>query len=157
MNEPSKSAARFAVSLTLTGALASACGGAAHEPAAPALKAPGVAQEPETDPVTVEEAQAAIARAAAELGGRAPSADVERSAGTADAHTPKKSTPATESAPAPPLSPTETRCASPCRALGSMRRAVAALCRMTSAEDARCIDAQRTLKESEVRAVPCTC
>jgi hypothetical protein len=45
----------------------------------------------------------------------------------------------------------------PCRALTSMRSAVTALCRMTGNEDARCVDAKRTLADSEGRISPCSC
>jgi hypothetical protein len=38
-----------------------------------------------------------------------------------------------------------------------MRRAVAALCRMTGEEDARCEDAKKTLNESESRVARCHC
>jgi hypothetical protein len=94
--------------------------------------APPKASEPssarEPEPATVEEAQAQIAHAHAELGG-------------AEAKT--------ES--------TASECASSCRAIASMRRAVGALCRMTGDQDTRCVEAKRTLQESEARVSACGC
>jgi hypothetical protein len=51
----------------------------------------------------------------------------------------------------------DDRCGTPCRALVSMRRAVTALCRMTGNDDTRCVDARRTLTDSQARIAPCSC
>lgn len=123
-------------------ALLAACGGAAPPDKAP----PRYVEE---DPKTVEEAQHQIELAASELEG-APSADRK-------AETP----PAPSREPAPQggkaLSTSEDACAGRCRALASMRRAVAALCRMTGDEDERCTAARRTLESNEKRVATCGC
>jgi hypothetical protein len=38
-----------------------------------------------------------------------------------------------------------------------MRRAVDAICRMAGAQDARCLDARKILKDDEARVAPCGC
>jgi len=48
-------------------------------------------------------------------------------------------------------------CDTSCRAIVSMRRAVAVLCRLTGEDDPRCVDAKHTLSESERRVVACGC
>ncbi len=136
-----------------------ACGGAG-----PPARAPeSGAAEPEADPVSVEEAQQQIARAQAQLSGSSRSADAPAAT---DASPPAKAAivpPPAEPAPdARPGSMSksgvgEGTCSNPCRALASMRRAVTALCRMTGDADARCLDARRTLTDSEGRIVPCSC
>jgi hypothetical protein len=124
--------------------------------------------------MTIEEAQQRIAAAKAELGGGGGS-----SAGAASSTTPPADAPQATPAPPPPSSAprksspespsgadsapakagrnVDDHCGSPCRALASMRRAVTALCRMTSNDDARCVDAKKTLAESEARVSPCSC
>lgn len=157
---------------------AAACGGAE-------AKAPDVmktAEPPEREPASIEEAQQRIASAKAELAGGRPRAagdSYARQPGTdADSPTPAEPAPAppqsttpaesplqqrpststsSESAPAKATRNVDGRCGSPCRALTSMRRAVTALCRMTGAEDARCLDAKHTLADSESRVAPCSC
>jgi hypothetical protein len=142
---------RHVLFLVCAASLAVACGGAQE------AKAPGAQVErTEADPRTVEEAEERIARARAEI-------DVEggakkTSAGAADA-APKA--PAAGSSAATGAESRTSRgadaCASPCRALASMRRAVGALCRMTGNEDARCVDAKKTLADSEARVASCPC
>jgi hypothetical protein len=122
------------------------CGGAG-EAKAPATQERSRAEEPE--PRSIEEAEAQIARARADLGG---------GAAPADASPPRPKTPGggvsqEERAP----TATSDACASPCRALASMRRAVQALCRMTGDEDTRCVDAKRTLADSTTRTSTCSC
>jgi hypothetical protein len=114
--------------------------GPAREAAAPAAKT-----EAEPEPTTLEEAQAQLDRARTELGG-APAA------------------PASPMAPAPAEASSERAsgysadpCASSCRAIASMRRAVSAICRMAGDSDARCTDAKATLSQSEQRVASCHC
>ena len=153
-----------------------ACGGAAPEAAAPS-QAPAAKAPDSTpgDPSTVEQAQEQIAAAKAELAAAASSAsassadkslrftpeppsatgtDAPPAAGASrPSAAPKKAT-----TPPPAEAPTGTSsCGSPCRAITSMRRAVTALCRMTGADDTRCVDAKRTLSESQSRIAPCSC
>jgi len=156
-----------------------ACGGA--EAKAPdAMK---VGEPPEREPTSIEEAQQRIASAKAELAagsGTGSDTFARPPPRSADAPAKTEASPtippgASTSVPLPsttPLSPAqrpsepappkaarnaEDRCASPCRALASMRHAVTALCRMTGTEDARCLDAKHTLSESESRIAPCSC
>jgi hypothetical protein len=157
--------ASLLVAGTSVAALA-ACGGAAGE-AAPASKSPSTVRLAE--PSTVEEAQEQIEAAKAQLasaargvstgssstslvpGASADSSKAEDSAGKRPAR------PGTMSEPSKGARTPDDRCSMPCRALTSMRSAVTALCRMTGNEDARCVDAKRTLADSEGRISPCSC
>jgi hypothetical protein len=151
--EPYEGVRRAISASSLLLALA-ACGG----PARPA-------DAPEQEPRTVEEAQTRIDVATRLI-----------QASTTLAQTAKPQEPATP--PAAPPSPKglgaepgwgadtdtsarESRMQSPCdtscRAIASMRRAVAVLCRITGDEDERCTDARRTLAESEQRVAACGC
>ena len=157
-----------------------ACGGEARAPSAP--ESLGKSQDStSTDPSTIEEAQERIAVAKAQLGrgggpsGGSPAPTTPPAADAARPADPKPPPPATTSpvvrpstrpsglppaaeSPAKSATPdTEDHCGSPCRAIASMRRAVSALCRMTGLDDNRCIDAKRTLAESEGRISPCSC
>ena len=149
--------------------LLAACGGASEAKAPDAMKA---AEPPaDRDPSTIEEAQERIAAAKAELGGgggpAAGDAFAKPPPAAPDASRPSEPSPSTptvqrpgttaESSPQKASPNAEDRCGSPCRALSSMRRAVTALCRMTGNEDARCIDAKRTLAASQGRIAPCSC
>lgn len=131
-------------------ALVAACGGGA-----PPAKEPREPDVPRT-PTTVEEAEEQIARAKAELEGE-PRAKTEADGLSA---APPPPPPAAESRTAEP-SPTgeraEPACASPCRAIASMRRAVEALCRLAGESDDRCAGAKRTLEGSEARVAACKC
>jgi hypothetical protein len=49
------------------------------------------------------------------------------------------------------------QCASPCRALASMKRAVEALCRMTGESDTKCVDARKTLADNVGKTASCKC
>ncbi len=144
-------------SLGVLGILTAACGGAADSAAPP--KSPAQESAPPQDslkaqdaePSTIEEAQAQIARAQSDLDATGTS-----SAGGAAA------TPQQETKPSEPRPKTERpavdACASPCRALASMRRAVNALCKMTGDTDNRCTDARRTLSDNESKVTPtCKC
>lgn len=151
--------ASIALTIALVFVTLSGCGGAAGEAGAPAAKSPESAGT--SEPGSVEEAQAQIARAQAQLGGGGAAGS---SASTSvPGATPSSAAPRSPStSPAPPAADAarpiaEDRCGSPCRALASMRRAVTALCRMTGSEDARCSDAKRTLVDSEGRVAPCSC
>lgn len=152
-----------------------ACGGADYAPKAPDSHA----DRAEVDPVSVEEAQARIERARLSLAGNGglsapatgaapstPPAPAGADSSTRQAPT-KSAEPSKASSTKKPgvdsPQPTETaheiedRCTSPCRALVSMRRAVTALCRMTGDTDTRCVDAKKTLTDSEGRVSPCSC
>lgn len=129
------------------------CGGGAE---ARAPMSVGVTPEP----TTVEEAQEQIARLHEQLGGgTAPTGDAQRVV-PAEPVAPATALPdsssskgASKAAP----STEDSRCSNPCRALASMRRAVTALCRMTGDTDTRCIDAKRTLSDSERSVSRCSC
>jgi hypothetical protein len=131
-----------------------ACGGAARP-----------AEAPEQEPQTIEEAQMRIDVASRVI-----------QASTTLAQTAKPQEP--QAPPAAPPSPkglgaepgwgadTDTTgrearpqspCDTSCRAIASMRRAVAVLCRLTGDDDARCVEAKHTLADSEQRAAACGC
>jgi hypothetical protein len=160
--------ARLALASGFMALVACACGGAAERAGMPESKSPGDAPR-SPEPTTIEEAEQQIAAARAELAG---SNDASRFAQEPSAPAPPPPPPAAESSTSPssptsrPSHPpraskatqnTDDRCASPCRALASMRRAVTALCRMTGNDDARCVDAKRTLTDSQARIAPCSC
>jgi hypothetical protein len=151
-----------------------ACGGAAERSAAQAPQSPppsagadrstSPSKEEAREPASVEEAEAQIARARAELDhGRPPHEERERTTDTQGAPQPSADAasgavrPTTPAAPGAPSTSREAACASPCRALASLRRAVEALCRMTGSEDARCTSARRTLNESVANVAHCSC
>ncbi len=156
--------ARRSFLLAFSAASAASCG-AAEAPS----RVPEAAIEPE--PTSVDQAERMIARLNAELGARtkvasqpesAPAAPGERSGApspsTADAQTAQTGVTVQEAPSQTSASKSSDssvratdRCVSPCIALASMRRAVAALCRMTGDGDARCLDARRTLAASENR------
>lgn len=135
--------------LALVALACSACGGAAQEPHAPATATPAAPAGP--DPTTIEEAQARIDRASAELGGAPPGA------------TP--STPATDAPPEPAhaqpphaeRTDDASACATACRALESMRRSVRVLCELAGDTDERCAKAKDTLTQSEARVAQRSC
>ncbi len=134
-----------------------ACGGGSPDAKSPAR---AVHEEPEAEASSVEEAQQQIAAARAELA-RAPMAFKAEATHPSTGSTTVPTSPGSSPAPSADARKAgaggDDRCASPCRALASMRRAVGALCRMTGADDARCLDAKRTLSESEGRAASCSC
>jgi hypothetical protein len=147
--------------LLVTLPLLAGCGGAAPKGA----EAPASSTAPrEPEPTTVEEAQAQIDRAKQELAGSArtttgagatsPSTGVTSEPPPADATGTAPSRHETKvSADEPGPSP----CASPCRAIASMRRAVTAICRIAGDTDARCEGAKQTLVDSESRVKTCGC
>lgn len=148
--------ASFAIVALVPVLALAACGGAAEAP--PRSPAKTSAPADEREPTSIEEAEEQIARARAELavpgeaaGGAAPGSAQPAAEPSSDAARPSAA-PRTEGALG-----SGDACASSCRALSSMRRAVSALCRMTGDEDARCADARRTLGESESRVATCHC
>lgn len=138
------------LALVFVGALVAACGGA--EGAAPKASSPAPerVENEAAEPRTVEEAQAQIDRFSAELGPK-PRPPAPESSPTS------KPTTAPGDAKADSSHLTNDSCASPCRALASMRRAVDALCRMTGETDNRCVDAKKTLADSVGRTSSCKC
>jgi hypothetical protein len=141
----------FVACLAVAG-LAVACGGAAK-----LEHAPSSTQTP-SEPTSIEEAQAQIADARGELGGASLGAAESTPAGDATTKAGEERRPKRSADPsADKATDAADACHSPCRAIGSMRRAVGALCRMAGDADGRCLDARRTLKESETRVAPCGC
>lgn len=144
-----------------------ACGGAA-ESSAPA-KAPAGAgapadSAPEPEPKTIAEAQDQIDRLRADLSTDLKKSEADKdTARTAPGSGASTSSTASKPATSPAVreeaakAESHDRCASSCRAITSMRRAVTALCRMTGDEDSRCSDARKTLSESESRVAQCHC
>lgn len=127
-----------------------ACGGAASpESRAPAPQSPAGGH---AEPTTIEDAEAQIAAARADLERSPERDDLAKSAEEPKPRDREKKAPA-ESADGR----VEDRCGGPCRALASMRRAVDALCRMTGDSDDRCVRGRRTLAESTSRIRSCTC
>jgi len=147
---------------SLTALVLAACGGADG----PAPKSASPPMQPAPEPRTVEEAQEQIARLSAELGGSSEATKSDAKAEPKPESRPQPAPPAAEStgtgvsAPAAGKDHDQLRfdaCASPCRALASMRRAVDALCRMTGDTDNRCVDAKKTLADSLGRTASCKC
>jgi hypothetical protein len=135
----------------LAATLATACGGAAAESSG---KAPASATQPfEPEPSTIDEAQRAIDRARAQLEPAPSEAAPATPSSTGTA-------PPTGGSAGAPTSSEEAgggACADACRALGSMKRAVEALCRMTGEGEPRCVAARRTLSDSVTRVARCSC
>ncbi len=155
-------ASSFLVVTAAGSLLLAACGGAAEAPAkAPASKTPAA---DEREPRSIAEAQEQIVRARAELGeAGGDEADKKAQAEPDSSHvSPGATRPSGDAASSSAVREERVAgaidsCASSCRALSSMRRAVSALCRMTGEEDARCSDAKKTLGESESRVARCHC
>jgi hypothetical protein len=110
----------------------------------------------EAEPATVEEAQAQLGRAVSELravtlGGTGGGAGSQpTTTGIAGGETKSAETPAADR-------PADARCVTGCRAITSMRRAVAAICRLAGEQDGRCTDARKTLGDSETKVAGCGC
>jgi len=132
-----------------------ACGGGPARPA----------EAPEEEPRTIEEAQTRIDVATRVI---QASTTLAQTAKPQEPGTPPTTPPSPKGLGAEPgwgadtdTSARESRSQSPCdtscRAIVSMRRAVAVLCRLTGEEDSRCTDARRTLAESEQRVAACGC
>ena len=143
--------------LGLVGACVAGCAAEARAPAAAPAAGAKAAEEPAAEPATIEEAQAQLARARSDLGGWT---------GPGGAHLDSTST--TKPAEGEerkkveqPLSTGDLRegpaCATACRAIGSMKRAVDAICRMAGEADPRCTDARKTLADSVERTAGCGC
>lgn len=58
---------------------------------------------------------------------------------------------------APPPASSVPNCSTACRAMDSLRRAAAAICRLTSEADPRCIDARATVTHQSRRVASCGC
>jgi len=152
--------------LAASTALLSACGAGSAAPPAPLSPAsePVAAEESASEPATLEAAHAQFDRAKAEL-------DSASGASGRAAQAPQAAPPPAPSPPPPPRdasgAPSESKayrtdaapdaCATSCRALASMRRAVQAICRLAGDRDAQCTDARHTLATSEQRIVACHC
>jgi hypothetical protein len=124
---------------------------------------PANAPSSELEPDTVEAAQAQIedARRALGMPRAAPSGST---AAAADAPPPPPPDAAKQSSSSAAPSGGEAEydaqraaCGSSCNAIASMRRAVAALCRIAGNTDNRCVDAKQTLDASEQRVASCGC
>jgi hypothetical protein len=145
--------------VVLSSTLLAACGGAA-----PAALAPSN-EEPE--PASLDEAKAQLARAKASLGGGAGAGSDRQIAPAEPAPSPPQSGASAEDTqvkrtlPAPQKNAAdekpEASCPTACSAIRSMRRAVAAICRMAGDTDAACVDARHTLVTSEDRVARCGC
>lgn len=145
-----RSSSRRAGLLALALALATlgGCGGARPEGAAsPSPTAT------EAEPATIEEAQAELEHARATLEGDPQAATLAAPPQPPRAPEPAEADMHAEAAGAGAADP----CATSCRAIGSMRRAVNAICRIAGTSDARCEEARRILATSEERVVSCRC
>jgi len=138
-------------------------GCAAGPAAAPAAAAPERKLELR-EPATIEEAQAQLEQARAQLSGGvtvAPTTPTATGAAVAPEPGPSgaTSTPGGPAAPADATSASESqhRCGNACVAMTSMRHAVDAICRMAGETDARCTHARKTLEDSETRVTGCGC
>jgi hypothetical protein len=130
------------------------CGG----DAAPAPKSPAPDREESAstaaEPKTVQEAQDQIAQAVAELNGTASAGD---SAKSTTPGTPPQAEPTVPGQTKKNADAAPDACATPCRALASMKRAVEALCRMTGEGDDKCVDARKTLATNVGKTSSCKC
>jgi hypothetical protein len=163
--------ARFLLCAGAAVALVSLASCAANAPAMSPRQAP-VGPEPRS----VEEAQADIDRWGAQLGIAPPPAPpASGAAGTASGPSTAPDRPAAAQPSAPPMttqsssesvsasgeergaSEPPSECVMPCRAIASMRRSVAALCRLSGEDDPRCVNARKTLEEGERRVARCGC
>jgi hypothetical protein len=136
--------------------------GCAARPEAP----PAAGASPERrlelrEPATVEEAQAQLEQARAQLTGAAPTPTTPATGATVESAPGAGG--ATSAAESPPVHADSSgkesshRCGNACVAMTSMRHAVDAICRMAGETDARCTDARKTLKDSETRVTGCGC
>ena len=114
------------------------------------------------EPASIEEAQAQLERARAQLAGGTPATPDTRATGVTVQTTPGAgATTESTGGPTPPSAApgrdAQGRCGNACGAMTSMRHAVDAICRMAGDTDARCTDARRTLKDSETKITGCGC
>ncbi len=166
-----RAAALAAPGLALVFALAGITSGCA----AGGARAGAASSPEEPEPTTLDEAQAQLDRSRALIEGTlgAPPAGAPGGGGPAGAAAPTVS-PQAQPVPmttSPPEAPQDANasdesgttpgsrgaCVTPCRAIASMRRAVAAICRMAGEPDARCTGARKTLSDAEARVAPCGC
>lgn len=131
-------------------ALAGTWGCAANEAAAPAAAEPPARKLESREPATIEEAQAQLEQARAQLTGASVGRSTPDTSATTESTTGGAGA-ATQSGGGPPA------CGNACGAMVSMRHAVDAICRMAGDSDARCTDARRTLKDSETKVAGCGC
>lgn len=123
------------LALIASALLLGACGGSASP--ATYSGAPQTTAPDEPEPTTIEEAEAQVQRARAQLDSAPHSA-------TSAAPSAERSV-ATDSAGYRTHEPEE------CRALHSLERASAALCRLAGADDPRCKEATQALEQSRAR------
>jgi hypothetical protein len=128
------------------------------------------------EPTSVDEAQADIDRWSAQLGiASAQPSPTTSPAGTGAGPVPPPAAPPrpAQMEPQSTAAPTSvssesgggdtraadssSQCVSPCRAIASMRRSVAALCRLAGEDDPKCVAARKTLDEGERRVARCGC
>jgi hypothetical protein len=129
-----------------------------QEPPAPPAEAVTTSGETESgldraEPRTLEEAEAALERARAELSALTVAEGPPGAAGA-----PLSPPPATAPAPAPaePARPSDP-CATACRAFGSLLRAKDAVCRLEAPRGERCARAEDIVREAEGRVRSCAC
>jgi hypothetical protein len=137
--------------------VACAFGCAANKAGAPA--APDTVTRAVTaEPATIEEAQAQLDTAHAQLGGAAsdrlqaaPSGGPGSGGGAPE--------PTTQSSTSEHAEPDARKnpCAVACSAIASMKRAVDAICRMAGDGDARCAEARKTLAADGAKVARCQC
>jgi hypothetical protein len=153
---PNRPRHALATTLYLTAFALAGCAGGAPPPGA---KSADTVPEPDT----IEEAQAQLERARAELEPGGPKSESTPSSVAPEAPSPPPPPPSTSAAGAAGGASASERmgaapeCVTLCRAISSMRRAVSAICRMAGEGDARCTDAKKVLQESEGRVVSCGC
>jgi hypothetical protein len=135
----------------------------------PPARQPPVGPEPRT----VDEAQTDIDRWSAQLGiARTPKGPTMEPVAPGTGPTPPAPSPppdrpaSTQAAPPSAGASSDSagggdtsasECVMPCRAIASMRRSVASLCRLTGEDDPRCVAAKKTLEEGERRVARCGC
>jgi hypothetical protein len=126
-------------------------------------------------PTTIDDAQKDIAHWREVLG--LPATEASGSAGvttpapTSTAVAPGTSDVANTNPPPPPMTTPSQKndtpadatssnvdpCENGCRAIASMRRSVGVLCQLAGDDDPRCVDAKKSLEESEARVARCGC
>lgn len=132
-------------------------------PGSPVLAAPAAKPATEPEPRTLEEAEARLEDARAELARFAP-ADAPQSASGAAAPAPAPRAPAAEEARADraeagpaPAAKAETQCQSACRAFSSLVRASDAVCRLEAGGGKRCDRARQIREDAAQRVAGCGC
>jgi hypothetical protein len=132
---------------------------------APAPKTAAPAAAPDlgvAPPTTVEEAQAQVDRAHVQLGGVLASVGTQATgAAGGPAGGPTAAEPRDATTGSVDMSrqgePKQEPCATACRAIASMQRAVDTICRIAGADDRRCLDARKTLADDSAKTARCGC